>query len=276
MNTKSILAERNKLSSFINQVEGQDYINVGIKGQNDPDRSELGKMLALDNVQTFNTFFGKVNSMKSYLDYLTIPNYPVKFLTQLPQRRQDYKSIPKDDRVSLPNYYSLVALGLIYKIRSSKKLQKLMRKNKLPYTALIKMKQSELWGKVVSVTGIDNKLAYYVSIIRYLEDMIKDGTFYQDDKIEEFVNQCKHAPEQDIFAGIPDCNIKIEEKTSTLPSDEGTVYGFDDDESDTPETETDVPSNIKDTGTIINYSNIQNETEYTSESTSDSSSSTSD
>lgn len=258
MNKKSILAERSKLETFVNKVEGQDFINVGIKGQNDSSRSELGKLLALDNVQTFNTFFGKVISMKSYLDYLTIPNYPVKFLTQLPQVRQDYKSIQKDKRVNLPNYYSLVALGLIYKIKSNKRLQKLMRKNKLPYTALIKKKQSELWGKVVSVSGIDNKLRYYVAIIRFLEEMIKDGTFYQDDKIEEFVNQCKHVPEEDIFAGIPDCNIKIEDKDNSLPSiDENPIEvleadakAHEDEDMDNTETQEDTPPEVTEVESI--------------------------
>lgn len=255
MSTKSILSDRNRLESFINQVEGKDYINVGVRGQKDPSRSELGKLLALDNVQTFNTFFGKVNSMRSYLDYITIPNYPVKFLTQVPQLKQDYRSIQKDKRVSLPNYYSLVALGLIYKIKSNTRLQKLMKKNKLPYTALTKRKQSELWGKVVSVTGIDNKLGNYVAIIRLLEEMLKDGTFYQDDKIEEFVNKCKSSPEEDIFAGIPDCNIEVEEKLSVLPVDDDTI----DNEGLVPY--------VEDPGTIMNYSNTQGIVNSVSETT---------
>lgn len=218
MSNKSILDERTELLDFAGKEEGKDFIDVSNYRKTDGKRSTLGQLLAQNNCSHFTTPFGKVISMRTYSDFLTTPDYPLAFLDKLPNSKTDYKNISKK-RLTLPNYYALLTLGMIYKVRSVKKLQAILRKNTLPFTALIKGKESELWGKRIIVNGVDKKLARYVSIIRYVEEIVKQDRLFDEAYIKEFIEKCKDNPDKDIFDGIPESKLVIQDIKEPLKID---------------------------------------------------------
>lgn len=209
-NKNCILDECAGLQPFTGLKEGIDYIDVNVGHQvttDDKQWSKLGHFLAPDNSTPFDTPFGRMISMMSYMQYLSTPGFPIKFLNRIPKSRSDFKSIPKKT-VSVPNFYALVALGLCCKVKSNKEIQELIINNKLPYTAIMKStKESEFFGYKTMVNNINPKLGRYVAIIRYIEAMLRDGTFQDDEKVKEFIGFCKDYPDKDIMDGVA-FNIK--------------------------------------------------------------------
>lgn len=164
--------------------------------------SLLGRMLSPKYKFTFTTPIGKFNSVQTFMYYITVPNYPTKYLEkQLPTYKELKEILSKSPVVTLPNFYSLVALAVLSRISQDDKLQKLIKGNKLPYTATTEKEVRLFDSKPFLTKMVDNKMSRYVAIIRLVEQDLKSGAVLSKEYIEKFVNDCKDRPKADLLEG---------------------------------------------------------------------------
>lgn len=188
------------------QKDGVDYINIF----RDSD-SELGRRLAPGYVMKFTTFLGITLTMKSFMSAISIKGYPLELLNIASSKAHAKKlnELKKLEKVNVPNYWALVAYALCEKVRADKKLQELMRNNKAPYTAYNVTKTSTLLGKSIVTSLPNNSMGKYVAICTYITKMLQDNKF-EDKDIQEFIEQCKEAPDKDILDGVA-CPVHVAE-----------------------------------------------------------------
>jgi hypothetical protein len=195
----SILNEMNGVPTVLaNAVEGKDYINVSKHS-----KSELGKMLAYGHPVEINTVFGKVGTIRSAMDFITMPGYPVEFLSKKKLRQPEVAEINKLTKRTLPNYWAIVAYIVVERIKQDEKLQQLMIENEAQYTSFNMSKpQNFLGGAKLSMSVKNHKMSRYLSIIRHVEKMLKENTF-TDENIQKFIEAAKDKPAKDIFDRLP-------------------------------------------------------------------------
>jgi len=98
--------------------EGIDYINISSYS-----RLKAGRKLAIGYPAMFSTVIGKVSSIRSAMDYITIPNYPSKLLNKAKLSKHDISTIP-NEKNSLPNYKAVLTYFIGMRILADEELQK--------------------------------------------------------------------------------------------------------------------------------------------------------
>lgn len=180
-----------------------ETINIANGNQYNENIPLLGRKLALDNKSMFKTWFGRCISLRAYIEFITIPGYPVKFVTKPPVKRVDYIKIPKK-KVVLPNFYSLVCLGLIDKVKSDKELQKLLKENELPFSMVSSTeKDVEVFGNKLRLAIGEKKFIMYIQIVDTVSRLVKDDKLYDQEAVSKLVDSYKRALDEDIFKGVP-------------------------------------------------------------------------
>ena len=209
--TKYSTLDGKLIPAFANQdnEEGVKYINISKKSN-----SELGRMLAPTYSVRFKTFLGNIYSIKSFIEAIVTPGYPLELLTKPRLTKKDFEKIPSRNirKNHLANYWALVAYALCQRVKGDTKLQSLLASNKLPFTVYTVNNSEEFFGKIINVVKLDYSLARYVGIIRYIETMIKSNTFTKTN-ISQFIENCKDSPDKDLLDGIA-LNIEIIEKNN--------------------------------------------------------------
>lgn len=202
-----------------NEEEGVDYINVSKNSITD-----LGKQLSQGFPFEVKTVFGVAGSIRSALEYVSVPGYPQDILKLKYLNPKQIKSIPKNAKIKVPNFGAIMAYVLCMRIKDDKQLKSMLRKNKLRFTAIETQPPKELFGVMVEVSSVNQKLGRYLSAIRYIEQLIKENRFNME-TITEFVEACKDHPEQDLFEGTA-APIKTTRKEVAMPR-EDTAANFD-------------------------------------------------
>jgi len=98
-------------------IEGVDFINISSYS----DLKE-GRRLAIGYPFAFSTVIGNVGSVRSAMDYVTTPNYPVKLLNKSKLTKYDVATIPKEKN-GLPNYKAVLTYFIGMRILADKELQ---------------------------------------------------------------------------------------------------------------------------------------------------------
>ena len=193
--------------------EGETFINISPKS-----KSELGRMLSPGYSSPFQTFLGKVCTIKGFMTAINTPEYPLELLKKPILTPKDMRRIPTNvHNTSLANYWALVAYAFCQKVKASKTLKSLLGQNKLDFIVYRSNKGNEFFGKVISVNRIDYTLAKYVAIIRCVQDLIKENKF-TDEYILEFIENCKDNPDKDLLEGIA-INLSISDKVEDKSRD---------------------------------------------------------
>lgn len=194
---ESILSQMSKLNNLmLGEKEGERIVNISSSSE-----VELGRLLA--PMWTSNTllFCGRVAKIKTYMEAIRTPGYPLEYLEKTKFTTEDIKKIPKE-KAYLPNYWALVALGVVERVRQDKKLAQMLKVNNLEFTLLDKPKRFEFDNRVMEMSLVDTKLRNYVSIIRHIELMIKQETFNDKEVVAKFINDCKSDKSKDLFDNI--------------------------------------------------------------------------
>lgn len=179
--------------------DGVEYINVSRNGQ-----TELGQMLAPGYSYRFSTFLGKTYNITSFLNAITIKGYNLSLLNKRSLSRGDIKSIPRgrDNRVSVPNYWSLLGYAVCSRVQADPKLQALMKANKLPYTCLDNIETTDFMGGIsIQIAHVKTAMIRYIAIIELIAKMLKEDRFDRPN-IEEFVVALKSRPDKDLLDGL--------------------------------------------------------------------------
>lgn len=193
----SILKDMNRLNNMVfGEKEGERMVNISIKSD-----VELGRLLSPMWTTHTMLFCGRVAKLKTFMEAIRTPNYPVMFLDKEFLSKEDIMSIPQE-KVHLPNFWAIVASAVVERVRQDKKLTDMLKVNNLEFTILRKPKEIEYAGRLIEMSLVDTKMANYVSIIRHIELMIKEETFGDKNKTNEFIEKCKSSPEEDLFANI--------------------------------------------------------------------------
>lgn len=146
-------------------------------------KDKIGRMLDPNNYHMFTTWLGKCNSIRSYIDAITIPGYDINLLKKPHLTKEEVKKCNLLGKKKVkPKYYEeLVLLALYHKVITDKEL----------YKALKELPENTVFGKVAkinltnekvklsvlpSLTTVSNTTSdYYIKLCNKLLDMVKNG-----------------------------------------------------------------------------------------------------
>ena len=176
--SKSILFSTSILNNIkYGEKEGERLVNVSLKSN-----LLLGRLLSPLHTSNTKLFWGKVGKL----------NYSAEEAAKIPK-----------EQVELPNYWAIVAQAVVERVRQDKKLMDLLKANTLELTCLEGPKEVIFAGKKIEGhMSIAKNMAAYISIIRNIELMLKEGTFNNDEVVNKFIMDCRDDPEKDIFDNI--------------------------------------------------------------------------
>jgi len=173
-----------------------NYINV-IKDSN----TELGKMLSPGHPRVFSTIFGNIGNVRAGMDFVTTMSYPIDILGKSRLTKNDIAKIPRK-KVSIPNYWAVVAYLLVTRIRQDSKLRELMKDNDKEYICVY-IKNGEEMGKSYTSFIPVNVFGRYLSILRDIEVVIKDDKLDDDDTVMALIESYKHKETLKVFDNLP-------------------------------------------------------------------------
>lgn len=196
--SKSILFGTSILNNVkYGEKEGERLINVSLKSN-----LLLGRLLSPLHTSNTTLFCGKVGKLRTFMRAIKTPGFPLDLLDKSNYSAEDASRIPKE-QVELPNYWAIVAQAVVERVRQDKKLMDLLKANTLELTCLEGPKEVIFAGKKIEGhMTIAKNMAAYISIIRNIEFMLKDGTFDNDEVVNKFIMDCRDDPEKDIFDNI--------------------------------------------------------------------------
>lgn len=178
------------------EKEGERFINISTKST-----VMLGRLLSPFHTSNTRLFCGKVAKIRGFMQAIKTPNYPVNLLSVSVISQEQAKSIPREV-VVLPNYWALVAYAVVERVKQDKELIKMLKENTLEFTCLDAPKEKELHGAKFVYSTVSKKMGVYVSIIRHIELMIKEGTFDNKEVIDKFIKDCREDKTKTIFENI--------------------------------------------------------------------------
>lgn len=194
---QSILYSNSLLRNLnFGEKEGDRLINISTKSN-----TLLGRLLSPHHTSNTRLFCGKVAKLKNFMQAIKTPGYPIDLLAKSIPTAEEFKSIPRQ-MVSLPNYWALVAYAVVERIKQDKALADMLKANTLEFTCLDAPKEKELHGAKLVYSSVSRKMGAYVSIIRNIELMIKEGTFDNKEVIDKFIQDCREDKTKTIFENI--------------------------------------------------------------------------
>lgn len=205
----SILNEVEVLGHVIDiDKDGVEFINICNTG-----KTELGRALSIMDARMFNTFLGATSRISLFIDAITIPDMNLDLVSKKRLTREDIDSITGKRKVTVPNYWSLLAYALCCKISKYKNIQDMMKANTLPYTSIEKTATSDFFNLKQQILQIRGNMIKYVAIVTLIEKMIKEDKFTKEN-VEQFCLDLRSNPEKDILDGIACANKLGEVKSS--------------------------------------------------------------
>nr|DAR18478.1 MAG TPA: hypothetical protein [Caudoviricetes sp.] len=189
-------------TSFIpitpNMVEGKDYIAISTISKH-----KLGRALAIGYTTNFKTVAGNVVSVKRFMEYIGMKDYPTKYLMQSKMKTADIRAVNKLETVDVPNYWAILTYAVCKRIQKDLGVQKMIKENTLPYTIV---KWDKIDEELQSIEGDKKclvnmeKYATYLGIIRDIESLIKSDTF-NTETISNLIEYYKRDKNLDLFHG---------------------------------------------------------------------------
>lgn len=160
-------------------VVGKDYINISTRAD-----TKVGREL------TYTAFFtpvdslvGKINSIRTAVDYLSIPGYPYNLLRKRTLTFKDVNTIPKE-RVELPNLKSILIHLIWVRIKNNVELLKHINENMI-ITSF--RSTSHKQGNVESIVKTYNDKTYdYIDALKQVISLMLKG-LSEDEESEEVI-----------------------------------------------------------------------------------------
>lgn len=194
---QSILYSNSLLRNLnFGEKEGERLIDISTRSN-----SMLGRLLSPRHTSNTRLFCGKVAKLKSFMQAIKTPGYPIELLSKSVLSESEAKSIPREVK-SLPNFWALVAYAVVERIRQDKALIEMLKANTLEFTCLEAPKEKELHGAKIVYSSVSKRMGAYVAIIRNIELMIKEGTFDNKEVVDKFIQDCREDKTKTIFENI--------------------------------------------------------------------------
>jgi len=160
-------------------VVGKDYINISTRAD-----TKVGREL------TYTAFFtpvdslvGKINSIRTAVDYLSIAGYPYNLLRKRTLTFKDVNTIPKE-RVELPNLKSILIHLIWVRIKNNVELLKHIDENMI-ITSF--RSTSHKQGNVESIVKTYNDKTYdYIDALKQVISLMLKG-LSEDEESEEVI-----------------------------------------------------------------------------------------
>lgn len=210
-NTKysEVLSKLSQVKEYNIQDDGVTFINIGNKV-----KTELGQLLSWTaGIKDLYTIYGKVGTIRNFSDAITIKNFPVEYmgLIKIPKDVLDKHVFSNTEkRLSIPNFWSLIAYVTAESIRSRKHLAELMKNNQLDYGCVTEKRKQTLFGTEIIIPSTIKQMVYYVGIVRGLDKIVKDGKLFDNAVVGKFIEDCRFAPDKAITDGVrlPTLDVK--------------------------------------------------------------------
>lgn len=184
--------------------DGEEFINISLTG-----KTELGRFFSLTDCQHFHTFLGRTNSIGGFIDAITNPSFDLSLLSKKFITREDAAAYVKAPKVTVTNYWSLVAYAVCCKVDKYKHIQELMKKNNLLYTSIGKPKETDLFNQyTIKINSIRTDMVNFVAIVQLIEQMVKEDRFTKEN-IEKFCLDLRRDPTKDLLDGIACANLLV-------------------------------------------------------------------
>ena len=166
-------------------------------------KDKLGKMLSIGYSHKYNSIVGDVHSLRTVLDYLTIPGYNPEYLLKKKLTKEDIERIP-GNKVKPVNYDALLAYLTIERIKAMPELYKLMKSNTKPYTAYhikkVPIENAEIVTPVL-------KLKTYIDILTDIDQAIKSNEKLDDASAYAIIHKYKKVKDKSVFEGCVNINV---------------------------------------------------------------------
>lgn len=206
----SPLSALSYVKEFNVQDDGKTFINIGSKA-----KTELGVLLSWTTpIQGLYSIYGKVGTIRNFSDALTIKNFPSNYMgmAKIPKDiLEKHVFNNKSKKLSIPNYWSLIAYITAEGIRARKKLIDLMKANTLDYGCVTELRKATVFGSDIVIPSTIRQMINYVGIVRGLDRIVKEDKIFDNHVVGAFIDQCKLKPELEITAGVQLTNITIKE-----------------------------------------------------------------
>lgn len=192
--SNSILNQRCKIKQF----SDEKMVNVDLHSED-----RLGVLLSDRHIFKFKTWCGEMNSMKSYMDFIAVSNYPMDLLKKKRITSDDIKRVAQLKKVNLPNFWALVTVAMIDKVKACDELRTLLMENQYDFTSITDSRDTELFGSKISIKNVNKKMVRYLAVCRLVEELVKSGDIDDPEKVKNWVEQCKDKPEHELTAYVP-------------------------------------------------------------------------
>ncbi len=179
-----LLKKNSYIPSILQEhVDGQDYITIV-----NP-TTELGKMLSPEHNFEFDTVFGKVINVRRLMEYINKDKYPSKFLTKPRLTKTDITLIKKCGIKHVKDYWVYILYGIIKRVSSDDKLLNMLKDNDLDFIALnTELVKDDLFTKEVSIKKHLTKFSYYISCLRIVSNIVKEGKIKDSEYISTILD----------------------------------------------------------------------------------------
>jgi hypothetical protein len=178
---------------FEEEALNKDHINISKMSD------KLGRFLSPGHFSMFDTVIGEVNSVRTAVDYVTIKDYPKKFLTLKRLQRHHIDKIPSNTNI-LKNENAVLAYFVFMKIMSNDDIKKeLIDKKDLPIYSYNKTTNS-FYGKKgvkIEINHYNSTLIRIINVIRIL--LVEE--VYTDDMLEMLLNLTMVDDTVNVFEG---------------------------------------------------------------------------
>lgn len=202
------LSQLSYVKDFNIQDDGKTFINIGSKAE-----TELGRLLSWTSpIKDLYTIYGKVGTIRNFSDAITVKGFPVEYMgmARIPKdilEKHVFQNTSK--KLSIPNYWSLIAYVTAESIRARKNLVELIKNNDLDYACVTEKRKATVFGTEIVIPSTIRQMIYYVGIVRGLTELVKADKIYDNAAVGQFISDCKFAPDKDIGFGVELNNISV-------------------------------------------------------------------
>lgn len=179
-----------------------DYVNM-VKFS----KSELGVKLSLGSPTSFtSSLFGEIGNIKSFLDYLSNPKYPISLLSKKKISNEMLASIPKAKGRVLSNYWAIVATVMIERFKQDRSLIEAMLTlpKSVKFTMFKVRNTTDVLGNEVNIVTPMNDYLRYCIIVQDIFNAVKDkpNALNNKDTVIKIINKNTMFKDRDIYDGL--------------------------------------------------------------------------
>lgn len=221
--SKSILAPYKEVPYNV----GKDYINIPLKAEN-KENLTLGEMLRPAHLRPFTLMGVKFSCVENLSLLINVNSQKThKLATSHPAAVR--KALARKPRHHVPNYWAILAYGIVTSIAADERLTALLYDSKGSFTSLIETEVEGPFGRKIRKPNPYMHPRYLGVLEEFRTRLIDEGGVITDGLVRMFVEDCMDEPDKELFEEttlfglITTDDEQIEDKDITDDEEEPTL-----------------------------------------------------